>query len=75
MSWMVTRCGSGRLPDGVNVSHVLGVAMLGGMGFTMSIFIAGQSFPTPDMPDVAKAAVLVASAICGIGGSLAALCG
>lgn len=70
LSWLVVGSGLGRLPDGVGMDHVVGIALLGGMGFTMSIFIAGLSFSSPYILDTAKAAILCASALAGLSGYL-----
>ncbi|MEE4144205.1 MAG: Na+/H+ antiporter NhaA [Halieaceae bacterium] len=70
LSWLAVKSSLGRLPAGVGMRHVLGVGLLGGMGFTMSIFIAGLSFSSPEQLDTAKAAILSASALAGIGGYL-----
>ena len=51
------------------LKHVLGVGLLGGIGFTMSIFIADLGFV--NMPDdllMAKTGILLASLIAGVGG-------
>ncbi len=34
----------GRLPEGIGTAHLLGVALLGGIGFTMSLFIGSLAF-------------------------------
>jgi NhaA family Na+:H+ antiporter len=51
-----------RLPDGVSWPQVVGVAAVAGVGFTVSLFIAGLAFDGPELEDAAKIAVLVASA-------------
>lgn len=69
--WLSLRFGIGRLPEGMNFSHVIGVSLLGGVGFTMSIFVAGLAFGE-DLESInnAKSAILFASLIAGIGGYL-----
>jgi Na+:H+ antiporter, NhaA family len=52
-----------ELPPGVNWRGVAVVGCLGGIGFTMSIFIAGLAFADPQLLAVAKFAVLLASAL------------
>jgi NhaA family Na+:H+ antiporter len=50
--------------------HIFGVALLGGIGFTMSIFIAELAFVnSPQDLLYAKAGVLAGSLIAGIGGA------
>jgi NhaA family Na+:H+ antiporter len=40
-SWASVRIGLARLPEGINWKVMLGAGCLGGIGFTMSLFIAG----------------------------------
>ena len=58
---LVVRFGGGRLPDGITQRHVLGMAAIAGIGFTVSIFVAGLAFERPGLADQAKIGVLVAS--------------
>lgn len=61
----------GRLPDGVQQSHIIGLSLLAGMGFTMSIFIAALAFSNqPDQLLIAKTGILTASLIAGTCGYL-----
>ena len=58
-----------RLPAGLNWRHITGAGMLGGIGFTMSIFITHLAFATSAAEiNASKMAVLVASAVAGICG-------
>ena len=43
-SWLAVKSGISRLPDSVSMSQIGGVALLAGIGFTMSIFVAGLAF-------------------------------
>ncbi|MGD8843379.1 MAG: Na+/H+ antiporter NhaA, partial [Gammaproteobacteria bacterium] len=71
LSWVVLRLRLGELPAGVTMRHIAGIALLGGMGFTMSIFIAGLGFAdNPDALAMAKTAILIASSIAGLSGYL-----
>lgn len=70
-TWLATTLGLGRLPDGMRFAHVIGVGMVAGIGFTMSIFIARLGFAdSPDAMQAAKAGILVASVIAGSAGYL-----
>lgn len=93
-TFLAVRFKLASLPRHVRWSHIVGVACLGGMGFTMSLFIAGLAFGGGDhaaamaipvklaspalaapgleqsMHDVAKLAILLASLIAGVLGSL-----
>jgi NhaA family Na+:H+ antiporter len=44
ISWMVVACGWAHLPEGVTWRQLLGVGMLAGIGFTMSLFLADLAF-------------------------------
>ena len=67
-AWAVVRLGWSRLPRGVTWKHIYGVSWLGGIGFTMSIFIAGLAFQDADALARAKFGILVASFIAGAAG-------
>jgi NhaA family Na+:H+ antiporter len=67
-AWLVVRAGLASLPDGVAWRHMYGVAWLGGIGFTMSLFVAELAFPDPVLEDAAKLGILLASVIAGAGG-------
>jgi Na+:H+ antiporter, NhaA family len=57
-----------QLPSGVERGGVIVVGLLGGIGFTMAIFIANLAFPDAAMLATAKFAVLVASAVAAVAG-------
>jgi NhaA family Na+:H+ antiporter len=60
-----------RLPPGLNWRHLLGAGMLGGIGFTMSIFIANLAFAgNAEMVNASKVAILAASLAAGTLGFL-----
>jgi NhaA family Na+:H+ antiporter len=67
---LARRLGVGRLPPGVGARHLIGGAALGGIGFTVSLFVADLSFGgTPHLAEV-KLAILAASVIAAIVGTL-----
>lgn len=67
-SYIAVKTGISSLPKDVRWSHILGSAMLGGIGFTMSLFIADLSFPTSQILNYAKMAILSGSLLsAGIG--------
>jgi len=71
LSWISVKAGICRLPAGADWTHVIGVGMLAGIGFTMSIFIALLSFAGNDfLMSEAKFAVLLASLLSGVAGVL-----
>jgi Na+:H+ antiporter, NhaA family len=66
---LVVRLGLASLPDGVGWRHIYGAAWLGGIGFTMSLFIATLAYGDSAAElDLAKVAILGASVIAGVGG-------
>ncbi|HOB25283.1 MAG TPA: Na+/H+ antiporter NhaA [Kaistella sp.] len=68
-SWIFIKLKISSLPDQSSWTQVMGAALLAGIGFTMSIFIALLSFKGhPEIQDEAKFAVLVASVISGFAG-------
>ena len=70
MSWLSVRLKVAQLPANTNWIHVLGLGLLGGIGFTMSIFIALLSFEDVLLQTEAKFAILVASVVSGVIGFL-----
>ncbi len=69
--WLALRYNIGRLPEGVNLQHVIGVSLIAGIGFTMSTFIATLGFDSqPVHLQSAKSAILVGSLISAILGVL-----
>ncbi|HEU4563174.1 MAG TPA: Na+/H+ antiporter NhaA [Gemmatimonadaceae bacterium] len=69
-SWAAVRFGLAVLPTGVSWRTLHGVSWLGGIGFTMSLFIAGLAFEGSAMLDAAKVGILAASLIAGTVGWL-----
>ncbi|HEX2494527.1 MAG TPA: Na+/H+ antiporter NhaA, partial [Steroidobacter sp.] len=65
-SWTAVRLGWCRLPADVNWPSVLLVGCLGGIGFTMSIFIATLAFADDALLAAAKSGVLLASTTAGL---------
>jgi len=69
-SLLVIKSGLTELPTGVNWGQLWGVSLLGGIGFTMSIFISELAFTDEAMIADAKIAIFIASILAGIGGFL-----
>ncbi|MBO9562700.1 MAG: Na+/H+ antiporter NhaA [Niastella sp.] len=67
-SWLVVQLKLAKLPSKAKWEHIGGIGLLGGIGFTMSIFIALLSFSDESIRSNAKFAVLVASATSAIAG-------
>jgi NhaA family Na+:H+ antiporter len=69
-TWLAVRTGLGRLPEGASWKQLVGVAAVGGIGFTVSLFVADLAFPSaPELRDAAKLAVLSASVLAALLGS------
>jgi NhaA family Na+:H+ antiporter len=64
-SWLAVRSGLADLPAGVGWRALHGAAWLGGIGFTMSLFIAGLAFADAAHLDTAKLGILAASLVAG----------
>lgn len=70
-AWLAVKLGITSLPSGVNFRHIIGAALMGGIGFTMSIFIAELGFAhSPEDLLIAKLGILLASIIAGVSGFL-----
>jgi len=68
-SWIAVKLGVTSLPSGLNFKHIIGVSLMGGIGFTMSIFIAELGFAhhAEDLL-MAKTGILIASVLAGVSG-------
>jgi NhaA family Na+:H+ antiporter len=64
------RLGVGRLPAGVRRGQVWGLAAVGGIGFTVSLFIAQLAYEDPATVDRAKVGIFAGSIVSGLLGSL-----
>lgn len=64
-AWLAVRFNWAELPQSVCWRHIWGVGWLGGIGFTMSLFIADLAFEQTPLLSLAKAGILVASLIGG----------
>jgi len=67
-SWFAVRLGLADLPTGVSWRQLHGVAVLGGIGFTMSLFIASLAFAGGSLEPVAKVGILLGSAASALAG-------
>jgi NhaA family Na+:H+ antiporter len=67
--WLGVRSGLGRLPDGVEPLHVLAVAAVAGIGFTVSLFIADLAYTDATLVATSKVGIFLASVT---GGALGA---
>lgn len=68
LSFIAVKLKLAELPTGINFTHIIGVGLLAGIGFTMSIFITELAFTTEEFTNTAKLSVLVGSVIAGAAG-------
>ncbi|MBL4678801.1 MAG: Na+/H+ antiporter NhaA [Mucilaginibacter sp.] len=69
-TWLAVKTKLADLPSEGNWRHILGVAMLAGIGFTMSLFITALAFKQEELVNQAKYGILLSSLVAGIGGSI-----
>ncbi len=67
-SWLAIVTRMADMPEGVRWSYLWGAGLLGGIGFTMSIFISELGFSSELMVDDAKISIFVASFLAGAAG-------
>ncbi len=60
-AWGIIRLGWADMPRGASMGQLYGVAMLCGIGFTMSLFIGNLAFSDPGLIDATKIGILVGS--------------
>lgn len=69
VSWLLIRLRMARMPEGATAVQFYGVAILCGIGFTMSLFIGGLAFPGDDvMQSELKVGVLAGSTLSALAG-------
>jgi NhaA family Na+:H+ antiporter len=64
--FIAVRLGAAELPESVGYGHVLGVGLIAGIGFTVSLFITDLAFDTAALVDDGKLGILAASTMAGI---------
>jgi NhaA family Na+:H+ antiporter len=65
-SYLAVRFGIGVLPPSVTWAHIVGLASVAGIGFTVSLFVTGLSFSDPATADLAKTGIFIGSLTAGI---------
>lgn len=65
-AWLITSCRVAELPEGVSWPQLGAVGVLAGIGFTMSLFIAGLAFPHGPALISAKAGIVIGSMMAGL---------
>jgi len=69
-TFLGVKSGISKLPRGANWTHVIGLAAIGGVGFTVSLFVTGLAFERPEFTEDAKIGIVAASIIAALVGSL-----
>ncbi|MCM1176801.1 MAG: Na+/H+ antiporter NhaA [Clostridium sp.] len=70
-SFISIRCGLAQKPQGVSWLQLAAAGVLGGIGFTMSIFVNGLSFSDPALTDLGKISILLTSVTAAVLGLIA----
>jgi NhaA family Na+:H+ antiporter len=67
---LAIKLGWAKLPENVNFNQIIGVSFLGGLGFTMALFISGLAYTDVALIDGSKTGILLGSMAAGIIGYL-----
>lgn len=67
-AFTATKLGWANLPEKINWHHIIGMGLLGGIGFTVALFIAQLAFQENRAYEYAQTAVLAASVVSGVAG-------
>ena len=65
-SWLAVKIGIASFPGGTTWKHILGVGMIAGIGFTISIFMSTLAFSDHELQVIAKVGIIVASVTAGL---------
>ena len=69
-AWIAVKTGIASLPRDISWVQIAGAALLGGIGFTMAIFVTGLAFTDEALVMQSKLAILIASLVTGALGYL-----
>jgi NhaA family Na+:H+ antiporter len=69
-AWLAVRSGLGRMPRNARWVQVIGVGLIAGIGFTVSLFITDLAFTDPAIQTAARIGVLGGSIVAALGGAL-----
>lgn len=68
--FFLVKAGLASIADGISWRHLAGIGLLGGIGFTMSMFISNLAFDNAELVTASKLSILVASTLAALGGIL-----
>ena len=69
-AWLASKAGAAELPPEMSWAQLHGAAWLGGIGFTMSLFVTSLAFASDELATQAKLGLLAGSFVAGIIGAL-----
>lgn len=69
-AWLAIKLRLGVLPRLTGWTHIVGLALIAGIGFTVSLFVTGLAFDAADLADRAKIGIFVGSFVAGVVGYL-----
>jgi len=69
-AFIAVRSGFARLPAGTSWTHVVGLAAVAGIGFTVALFVANLAFTDPALDELAKVGIFAGSLVAGLVGAL-----
>jgi NhaA family Na+:H+ antiporter len=69
-SYGAVRFGLGKLPPRTTWPHVIGLAAVAGIGFTVALFVTGLAFDEPHFADLAKVGIFAGSLVAGVIGTI-----
>ncbi len=69
-AWMAVQLRLAQLPDEISWAQLYGVALLGGIGFTMSLFVSSLAFTEPSLIQSSRFAILTGSALSAVTGMI-----
>lgn len=70
VSYLLTKFKLAKLPSQVTLGHLYGASVLGGIGFTMSLFVASLSFADASILATAKLSIMIASSLAVLFGAI-----
>ncbi|MFM9017970.1 MAG: Na+/H+ antiporter NhaA [Actinomycetota bacterium] len=69
-AWIAIRMGVGRMPSGARWGQMLGIGLVAGIGFTVSLFVTELAFDDPSLADAARIGVLAGSVLAAVAGAV-----
>jgi len=65
-TWLAVKLAWGKMPEGMGGRHLVGVAAVAGIGFTVAIFVDNLAFADQTLIDQAKLGILIGSLLAGL---------